>query len=322
MTLKQILNKILPIELYNDLRLWRYFNTSNKTLDQAENEINKLYKKRCGSEKNIDWNSPKTYTEKINYSKLYAATLEKTMLTDKIKVRKWVAEKIGEDYLVPLLYVYDSVSGIDFNILPDQFVLKCNHDSGSVIICNNKETFNWKKAKKNLSFYIKRNFAYMTCEMHYKDIRPKIMIEKFMGNNIKDYKFLCFDGIPRFCWIDIDRFGNHKRNIYDMNWNLQPFNQMSYGNTEYSIDKPHKFDEMVDIVKNLCRGFDHVRVDMYLINDKVYFSEMTFTNGSGTEKISPEEWDIELGKYWKLDMSLRDRYSSLRSLRLKDMVIK
>lgn len=119
-----------------------------------------------------------------------------------------------------------------------------------------------------------------------------------MGAAILDYKFLCFNGIPYYCWVDTDRFSNHKRNIYDMDWNLQPFNQYSYGNSNYDIPRPSTFEEMKKIATRLSEGFDHVRVDLYEIDGKIYFGEMTFTNGNGTEPFVPDEYDYKLGALW------------------------
>ena len=128
-----------------------------------------------------------------------------------------------------------------------------------------------------------------------------------MGSNINDYKFLCFDGEPYYCWVDVDRFQGHKRNIYDMNWNLQPFNQATYGNSTKTIKQPQKFDEMINICKILSKGFDHVRVDLYDINGYIFFGEMTFTNGNGMEAIMPIEYDYKLGELWKNFKSNRNQ---------------
>ena len=316
MSIKSILEKVLPLKWYNYLRMCRYNLTSRKSFLQAEKEINKLYVKKSG--KNIDWNNPLSYTEKVNYSKLYGATKKKSYLTDKVAVREWVKEKIGEEYLIPLWGIYNSFEEIPFGELPDQFVIKCNHDSASVYVCDDKNKINKKILKKQYDFFLKRNFAYMTCEMHYKCIPHKIMVEKYMGKAICDYKFLCFNGKPEFCWVDIDRYGNHKRNIYDMDWNLQPFNQMTYGNSPQNIAKPKQFEKMKQIVEILCEGFDHVRVDLYIVDDRVYFGEMTFTNGSGTEMITPIEWDKKLGNLWKLDTTLRNKITNKEKIKLKD----
>ena len=128
-----------------------------------------------------------------------------------------------------------------------------------------------------------------------------------MGKDINDYKFLCFNGKPYYCWVDYDRFSNHKRNIYNMDWEIQPFQQSYYEKKLENIDKPSKFDEIVNVVKKLCDGFDHVRVDLYFIEGKIYFGELTFTNGSGLEAITPNEWDTKLGELWNIDISERNK---------------
>lgn len=276
----------------------------NKSYAKIEKEINKDYKQI--NKRNINWENPQSYTEKINVSKLYCENDLKTQLTDKISVREWIKEKIGEEYLIPILGVYEKFSDINFDLLPDKFVIKCNHDSGSVTLCDNKSNLNLKKLKDKYDYYMSRNFAYLGYEMHYKNIVPKILIEEYMGSAINDYKFLCFNGKPYYCWVDVDRFGKHKRNVYDMDWNLQPFEQMNYGNYENELKCPKQFEKMKEIVLKLCQGFDHVRVDLYIVNDKIYFGEMTFTNGSGFEKITPEKYDYELGKLWKFNVDKRD----------------
>lgn len=281
-----------------------------KTYIGAEKKISKLYKKKNGKE--INWLHPKTYTEKVSFSKLYCFSKLKSDLTDKYKVRNWIKNKIGETYLIPLLGVYNSFDEIDFSLLPNEFVIKCNHDSGSITIINNKENINIKELKAKYDYYIKRNFASYGYEMHYNEIIPKIIIEKHMGDNINDYKFLCFNGKPYYCWVDLDRFINHKRNFYDLKWNLQPFNQAKYGNTNQPLKCPKRFNEMVEVAEKLSKGFDQVRIDLYDIDERIYFGEMTFTNGNGMQEITPEEWDIKLGSLWNLDTSNRDKLRNCR----------
>lgn len=299
--MKALLRKLLKdTNLSYYRQLYKLKKNGKKDLETKKREIAERYEMLMGRQ--LDWENPKTYTEKLNYSKLLCANEEKTLLTDKILVRDWVVKKIGAEYLVPLLGVYDQYKDIDFSSLPDKFVLKCNHDSGSVTIVNEKAKMDHKLLKKRYNFWMKRNFADSQHEMHYSDIVPKIMVEKHMGTNINDYKFLCFDGEPMYCWVDSDRFVDHKRDIYDMEWKLQPFNQYHFDNADVPLEKPMQFEEMREIAKILSAGFDHVRVDLYVIDGKVYFGEMTFTSGSGFEKISPEEWDYKLGEMWKLEV--------------------
>lgn len=139
--------------------------------------------------------------------------------------------------------------------------------------------------------------------MQYKDIKPKIIAEKFINdknNHLNDYKFLCFDGKVYYCWVDMDRYSNHTRNVYDVNWQLQPWNQNTFENAEFDIQKPKNYEEMIIIAEKLSRGFSHVRVDLYNVDGKIYFGEMTFTSGNGFSLIYPEEYNLMLGSLWNL----------------------
>lgn len=304
-SLKKRIIDIIPYNVANRLRLLKNKHNSSLSLERIKKITDHSYFLKNG--KHINWEKPVLYTEKINYSKIFCADDVKTKLTDKIAVRDWVKEKIGEEYLIPIYGIYDAFTDIKWSKLPNSFVIKCNHDSGSVKVVSNKHSLAKAEIKKLEDlydgYYLKRNFGYKTFEMQYVNIKPRIIIEKCLGDNVSDYKFLCFGGVPYYCWVDIDRFSDHhKRNIYDLEWKLQPFNQMTYGNYEGKVDKPDEFETMVDIAQKLSAGFDHVRVDLYNCNGKVYFGEMTFTNGSGFEVITPSEWDKRLGDLWNLDI--------------------
>lgn len=292
MIIKKILNRSYKYRLFINKMHSRY------SLEKMKDKVNKKY--ICIFNKDINWDNPQTYNEKINVAKLLFNTDLKTKCTDKYEVREIVKERIGEQYLIPLINVYKSFDEINFEDLPSKFVMKMNNDSGSVYICKDKNNLNYKKIKKRFDYYLKRNFAYELFELHYVNIKPLILIEPLIEESIRDYKFLCFDGIPYYCRVDFDRFGNHTRNIYDLKWNLQDFNKGKYSNCEQEIKKPEKFDEMKKLVQKLCVGFDQVRVDMYDVNGKIYFGEMTFTNGAGMEKFYPDEKDIEIGNLWNL----------------------
>lgn len=259
------------------------------------------YKIRTGEKLNLK--NPQKYTEKMQYSKLYCSTLLKAKLTDKYLVREWVKEKIGTDYLIPLLGVWNDFSEIDFNQLPNQFVLKTNHGSGTNIIVKDKNQFNYEESKKIIDKWMKTNFAYAGLELHYKDIQPKIIAEKYITDStgqLNDYKFLCFDGEVFYCWVDVGRQTKHYRNVYDLDWQLQPWNQYTYDNSPNEIKKPENFEKMINLAKKLSQGFSHVRVDLYNVNGKIYFGEMTFTNGAGYELIYPEKYNYMLGELWNL----------------------
>lgn len=256
----------------------------------------------------LNYNNLKTYTEKMQWAKIFDLDERKVLCSDKYAVRNWVAERIGEEYLIPLLGVWKEYSEINFSELPNQFVLKTNKGSGDVCIVRDKKNLKLSeklRIKRIINSSMLVDYSINLCEMHYSKIEPRIIAESFIDSgdtDLPDYKFLCFNGIPFFVWIDIGRYTNHKRNVYDMNWNLQSWNQRNYGNTETVIPKPKNFEKMVEIVKILSKGFHHVRVDLYNVNGKIYFGEMTFTNGSGFEPIIPREADKMLGDLWELQL--------------------
>ena len=280
----------LPEEKYNDL-------------------IEKEYLKVFGNI--LDWNNLRTYTEKMQWEKIYDKNPIKTTLTDKYAVREWVEGKIGKDYLIPLIGVWDSFDNIDFDLLPKQFVLKTNHGTGTNLIVKDKYKINMRRAKRMFDDWMKTDYAFTnSLQLHYRDIKRKIIAEKYLETNLgelQDYKFLCFDGKPCFCWVDLGRYSKHTRTVFDMNWKLQPWTQASYGIANYDIPMPKNFDMMIDIANILSKGFSHVRVDLYNIDGKIYFGEMTFTNGSGLDPIIPKEYDKVLGDYWKLPINKKGK---------------
>ena len=280
----------LPEEKYNDL-------------------IEKEYLKVFGNI--LNWNNLRTYTEKMQWEKIYDKNPIKTTLTDKYAVREWVEGKIGKDYLIPLIGVWDSFDNIDFDLLPKQFVLKTNHGTGTNLIVKDKYKINMRRAKRMFDDWMKTDYAFTnSLQLHYRDIKRKIIAEKYLETNLgelQDYKFLCFDGKPCFCWVDLGRYSKHTRTVFDMNWKLQPWTQASYGIANYDIPMPKNFDMMIDIANILSKGFSHVRVDLYNIDGKIYFGEMTFTNGSGLDPIIPKEYDKVLGDYWKLPINKKGK---------------
>ena len=313
--LKRFIRNNFPeaASLYRDIKrvfitdaalMKRQDSNSRKTLPEIEREVSRIYRKIFG--RPINWDTPQSYTEKLNVSKVYMPTPEKTRLADKYSVREWVASKIGSQHLIPLIGVYDSFDAIDFDSLPSQFVMKCNHDSGSVTVVKDKSRLNIPRLRKRYDFYMKRNFAWTAYELHYRDIEPRIVIEQYMSyveSAGTDYKFFCFDGKPYYCRILI----NHRINFYDMDWKLQPFTWGSYGLYDGDVPRPKHFDKMKELAAELSEGFDHVRVDFYLVGDDIYFGEMTFTSMGGTDVITPDEWDFRLGSLWNFDNSIRRR---------------
>lgn len=291
-------------ELYNVHRTNRYWENIPK--EQYQGILADMFEKKF--QYRLNWNNLKTYSEKMQWEKLYHKDPLKTELSDKYKVREWVKKKIGEEYLIPLIGVWDTTKSIDFTQLPNQFVLKTNKGSGDVVIVDDKEKLSKqdvKRIKRKLNISLKKNYAFDSgFEMHYADIQPKVIAEKFLEENIQDYKFLCFGGKPYYCWVDIDRFIDHRRNIYDLQWNLCDWEEC-YKSSDKIIEKPKNFDEMVKIAEKLCAGFAHVRVDLYNVDGKIYFGEMTFTSGSGFEIITPASMNEELGNLWEVDTTKR-----------------
>ena len=250
----------------------------------------------------INWENPTLYTEKMQWEKLYNKDPLKTTLSDKYLVREWVKEKVGEEYLIPLIGVWDKFSDVPFKSLPNKFVLKTNHGTGTNIIVPDKSKCNWGDARRKVNDWMKMDFAYNNLfEMHYSQIERKIIVEEYVETgtgDLQDYKFLCFGGVPKFCWVDMGRYTKHTRTVFDMNWKKQPWTQ-GYKTVD-NIPKPKNFEKMVEIVTKLCEGFAQVRVDLYNVNGKIYFGEMTFTSTSGFDRIIPAEYDKTLGDLWVL----------------------
>lgn len=252
-------------------------------------------------DKKLNLKNPQTFNEKLQWLKLYDRKPEYTKMVDKYEAKKYVSDIIGEEYIIPTLGIYDSFDEINFNELPNKFVMKCTHDSGSTIICKNKNEFNIKKAKKKINRALKKNYYYMAKEWPYKKVKPRIIIEQYMvdesGTELKDYKIFNFDGISKIIQVDFGRFKEHKRNFYDVNWNYIEELSIQYPNdSNIIIKKPQNLEIMLDFAKKLSKNIPYLRTDFYSINEKIYFGELTFYHGAGFEKINPEEWDYKLGE--------------------------
>jgi hypothetical protein len=251
----------------------------------------------------INLRNPKTYNEKIQWMKLYHHDPLTRDLSDKYKVREFVKKRIGEPYLVELLGVYQNFDEIDFDGLPDQFVLKCNNDSGSIAICRDKKTFDIDAARAKLEKGLNTNFYYAGREWQYKYIKPLLICEKYIENkpgDLLDYKFFCFDGVPKLVHLNFGRATDLKKNIYDLDWNLLDV-KMKYDNDpSVFLDKPENLDEMLDVAARLSAGFPHVRVDLYCVEGKIYFGEMTFTHTGGNSLFQPESFNYKMGGWFTL----------------------
>lgn len=267
-----------------------------------EKYLKKLFKYRMGRE--LDLDHPQALNDKLQWLKINDFKPIYTKFADKYAVREYIAQKVGEKYLVPLLGVWNEVDDIDFNSLPDQFVLKCTHDSGGVVICKDKSNFDKETAIKKLKHCYKRNYYLNTREPAYKDIEPRVIAEQFMvdetGWDLKDYKIFCFNGKPVYVEVDYNRSVKHMLNAYDLDWNFLEFCDSSPNNRDADIPKPQRLDEMLEIAKVLSKDMTFLRVDMYSIYDKIYCGELTLYPGSGFIQFNPMKTDYELGKLLRL----------------------
>lgn len=261
-----------------------------------------VYKEHMG--KNLNLDNPKTFNEKLQWLKLNNRNNMYTKLVDKYEVREYVSKVIGSNYLIPLLGVFDSYKEIDFDKLPNQFVLKLTHDSGTVIVCKDKTKLNRKQTISKLKKGLKRKYFYLYREWPYKNVKPRIIAEKYMKDNnssvLNDYKFYCFNGEPKMMFIITERGNDPKINFFDMDFNEINLHQ-GFKKGEKKLEKPKKFDEMIKLARKLSYGIPHVRVDFYIINGKVYFGELTFFDSAGLEKFEPEKYDEILGSYIDLN---------------------
>lgn len=262
--------------------------------------IELMFKYRMGYTLNL--NNPVTYNEKLQWLKIHNRIPNYINMVDKYEAKKYVAEIIGNKYIIPTLGIWNHFDEIDFEKLPDQFVLKCTHDSGSVIICKDKSALNKKLAKEKLERSLKKNYFLITREWPYKNVKPRIIAEKFIGDNIQDYKFFCFAGEPKIMFIATDRGKSDvetKFDFFDMNFNHLPFIN-GHPNVDHKIQKPNNFEKMQEIAKKLSEGIIHVRVDFYDVKGEIYFGELTFFHYSGFVAFNPEDWDYILGEWIKL----------------------
>ncbi len=262
---------------------------------------------RLSLHKKLNLKNPKTFTEKLQWMKLYDKNPVYTAMADKYAVKEYVAEKIGEEHLIPTLGVWDSFNDIDFSKLPRQFVLKCTHDSGSIVICKNKADFNIKAAKKKIDKHLKMNHYNAHREWPYKYVKPRIIAEKYLeqedGAGLIDYKFFCFNGNPLFLYVSqMSHSRQQKLQFFDIDYKPLEFSRFDYKPFQILPPKPSNFDEMVSISKKLARDISSpfVRIDLYSISGQIYFSEITFTPCSGLLSFEPEEWDKKLGQMWDL----------------------
>ena len=254
-----------------------------------ESFLKMAYKRKFGKE--LDLKNPVTFNEKLQWLKLHDRKPEYTTMVDKYEAKAYIAQKIGEEYVVPTLGVWEKFDDIDFTKLPNAFVLKCTHDSGGLIICKDKSTLDLKQARKKIEHCLKRNYFLNHREWPYKDVKPRIIAEEYTvdesGYELKDYKIFCFNGEPKAMFIATDRGTDTKFDFFDTEFHHLPFTN-GHPNADKEIKKPENFDEMLRIAGILSKGMPEVRVDLYNVNGKILFGEMTFFHWSGLMPFEPE----------------------------------
>ena len=263
-------------------------------------------KYRASMGEKLDLENPKTFGQKLQWLKLYYRRPDYPRLVDKYEAKLAVAEIIGEEHIIPTLGVWDNVDDIDFDALPDQFVLKCTHDCGGLVICKDKSKLDIKAAKEKIRKSLKVNYYYGGREDPYKHIKPRVIAEKYMLDektaDLRDYKFYCFDGKAKALFVAADRHIEGKEctfDFYDINWEHLDMHQRQQ-NAINGIEKPETFDKMVAIAEKLSQGMPHVRVDLYEVNGQNYFGEMTFFAGGGWVPLEPRKWEKVFGEWINL----------------------
>lgn len=253
--------------------------------------------------------TPKTFNEKLQWLKLHDRKSEYTVMVDKVEAKKWVAERIGDQYLIPTLGVWNRAEDIDFETLPNEFVLKTNHDSGKVIICKNKSLLNIEAARKILDKSLSVDYYKCGREWPYKNVSRKILAEELLPNSgsdtegeIPDYKFMCFNGKVKYIFVCSERGSDEglKVTFFDREWNKMPF-ERHYPSSKKEIPCPETYNKMIELAEKLSSGTKFLRVDFYETGNRIYFGELTFYPGCGYEEFTPEEWDAKLGDLIILD---------------------
>lgn len=260
-----------------------------------------LYRVRLHRKLNLK--HPRRFTDKLNWLKLYDRNPIYTKLVDKHEVKQYISEMFGEQMVIPSYGVWEHFEDIDFEALPNQFVLKCTHDSGTICICRDKASFDREAAKMKLENSLRHNFFWWTREWPYKNVKPRIIAEKLMTDSncdaLTDYKFFCFNGKPQMMYISKDVSSDPRTDFFDMDWNHLPF-RFKDPNADIMPKKPELFEEMKMIATTLSQHIPHVRVDLYVINGKIYFGELTFFHNSGIFTITPDNWDYKIGDMLQL----------------------
>ena len=295
-----LINKVLKLLTNSDYRFLVLAGRGYKAGVSADVFLKKMYKIKTGQDLNLD--EPTLYTEKLQWLKLYDHRPVYTTMVDKYEVKKYVADLIGEEYIIPLLGVWDNVNDIDFASLPDRFVLKTTHDSGAIVICKDKNNFDVDKAKKTLRYFLKRRYYDCNREWPYKNVKPRIIAEAYMEDStykeLRDYKFFTFGGVPKVLYIAQGRGKGEPTvaDFFDMDFKHLPFT-IDHDMADIPPEKPQNFELMKELAAKLSQGTPQLRVDFYEVDGRVYFGEMTFFHCSGMELFHPDEWNRKFGEW-------------------------
>lgn len=264
-----------------------------------------IYRAELGKKLNLK--NPQSFNEKLNWKKLNDRKPVYTEMADKYLVKQYVAERIGENYIIPLYGVWDQFEDIDFDMLPKTFVLKSTHDCGGVVICKDKDMINKKLVGEFFEKRLRKNYFWWRREWPYKDITPRIIAEEYVKDQNQEhlpvYKFFCFHGVPRIIQsIQNDKQEDETIDYFDVKWNLLDLKQ-NFPNSKMPLEKPDMLEEMVAVASELSEGHDFIRVDLYVINNQIKFSEFTFYSDAGINVFEPESWDKKLGSWINLKVN-------------------
>lgn len=289
--------------------LWAAFLMHNPSISRVipdEPYLKMVYRGYVGKKLNLE--NPTTFNEKIQWLKLHDHNPLYTRMVDKYEAKKYVADIIGEEYIIPTLGVWDHFDDIDFEKLPDQFVLKCTHDSGGLVICRDKKQLDKTAAKKKIESSLKTDFYYTGREWPYKHVKPRIIAEQYMEDDethdLRDYKIFSFDGVPKALFIATERGSKEetKFDFFDMDFKHLPFTN-GHPNADILPAAPKTFEQMKELTAKLSENIPQLRVDFYEVNGRTYFGELTFSHWSGFVPFNPEEWDKTFGDWIKLPES-------------------
>lgn len=271
-----------------------------------EEYLKLLFRMIIGKDLNLD--APKTFNEKIQWLKLYDRRPEYTRMVDKCEAKKYVAERIGEEYIIPTLGIWDDPEDIDFDALPNQFVIKCNHNSGlGMCICRDKSKLDIAEVRRGLKKGLRQNYYLTGREWAYKNVQPRIFAEQVLSDeqqkeSLFDYKFYCFNGKPKFLYIS-EGLHDHttaRISFLNLDWTFAPFHRSDYREFDELPIKPKNYETMLELATILSENVPFLRVDFYEVDGKIYFGELTFYPGSGFSEFTPEEWNYSLGSWIQL----------------------